>query len=149
MNDIQDKENIYTTATTAVIKRQESLSAATEQVTQIKEEYLRNVVHTAVLSEKVRRKKDALSKVTVFGGLGIISLILFLLNDVGSIIFIAVFAGIVWIVKKQRAEATATSYYFRKMFFSKYAYAVPANEQLKWKDGPEIQGNNTSDSADH
>ena len=59
MNDIQAKENIYNAATAAVNKQQASLSAAAAQVTQVKYTYLHNKVHTAVLSEKVRRKKDS------------------------------------------------------------------------------------------
>ena len=62
MNDIQAKENIYNTATAAVNKQQESVSAATTQVTQAQNAYLQSVVHAATLSEKTRRKKRFFNK---------------------------------------------------------------------------------------
>ena len=146
MNDIQAKENIYNAATAAVIERQESLSAATEQVTQIKEAYLRSMVHTAVLSEKARRKKDSLAKTIVRCSLGIITLISFMFSSFGGIM--VAFASIAWLATQKGSQDASAGYYFRKNFFSEYAHAIPANEQLKWKGGPVIQENNNDDSAD-
>lgn len=148
MNDIQAKENIYNAATAAVNKQQKNLSAAAEQVTQVKNTYLHNVVHTAVLSEKVRRKKDLLSKLIIWVGAGIIGLILLLINIVIGIVFIAVAAGIAWVVKQQTGDAKVANYNDRKAFFSKYAYAVPAEEQLKWKNGDISCANNPAKSVD-
>lgn len=148
MNDIQAKENIYNAATAAVNKQQENLSAAAAQVTQVKYTYLHNMVHTAVLSEKVRRKKDSLSKLIIWGGAGILGLILLLINIVIGIVFIAVVAGIAWLVKQQTGDTKVVNYNNRKAFFSKYAYAVPADEQLKWKHGDISYANNTTKSVD-
>lgn len=146
MNDIQTKENIYNAATAAVNKQQENISAAARQATQIKDAYLHNMVHTAVLSEKVRRKKDSLSKLIILGSSGIIGLILLLINIIIGIVFIAVAAGIAWLVKQLTGDAKVANYNNRKAFFSKYAYAVYADEQLKWKNGDISYANNTTES---
>ena len=148
MNDIQAKENIYNTATAAVNKQQESISATTTQVTQAQNAYLQSVVHAATLSEKSRRKKDSLFNLVVFGSLGILALILLIINIVVGIIFVCVVGGIVWIVKQLTRDDCVVNYNNRKAFFSKYAHAVPANEQLKWKNGSVSYSGNTSYVSD-
>lgn len=134
MNDIQAKENIYNSATAAVNKQQESISAVTTQVTQVQNAYLQGVVRVATLSEKTRRKKDSLINLTVFGGSGVLGLILLLINPVVGILFLCAVGGIVWIVKRQTRDERVANYNNRKDFFLKYAHAVPVNEQLKWKN---------------
>lgn len=148
MNDIQAKENIYNTATAAVNKQQESVSAASTQVTQAQNAYLQSVVRAATLSEKTRRKKDSLINLAVFGGSGILALILMLINVIVGILFICAVGGITWLVKRRTGDESVANYNNRKSFFSKYAHAVPANEQLKWKNGTVSYSGNTSYVSD-
>lgn len=148
MNDIQAKENIYTAATAAVNKQEESVSAATTQVTQAQNAYLQSVVRAATLSEKTRRKKDSLVNLAVYGGSAVIALILLLINVVVGILFIVAVGVIAWIVKQQTSDESVANYNNRKAFFSKYAHAVPANEQLKWKNGSVSYSGSTSYTAD-
>ena len=76
MNDIQAKENAYTVATTAVQKQNENLKNAHDQLVQAQNFYLQSVIHAAVLSEKSKRKKDALTNLIVWGCFVVLSLIL-------------------------------------------------------------------------
>lgn len=148
MNDIQAKENIYNATTAAVKKQEESLSAAAAQVDQVKYIYLHNMVHTAVLSEKDRRKKDLLAKLIALGISAIIGLILFLINNVAGIVFIAIVTFIGAFVKQRTGGAKVANYNNRKAFFSKYADAVSADEQLKWKNESASYTDDTNDSTD-
>ncbi len=148
MNDIQAKENIYNATTATVKKQEESLSAVAAQVAQAKYIYLCNMVHTAVLSEKARRKKDLLAKLIVLGISAIIGLILFLINNVAGIVFIAIVTIIAAFVKHRTGDAKVANYNNRKAFFSKYADAISADEQLKWKNEPVSYTGDTNDSTD-
>ena len=148
MNDIQAKENIYNTVTAAVNKQQERLSTVTTQVEQTQNAYLQSVVRAAILSEKLRRKKDFLIGFIVYGGFAAISLITLLINIVAGILFIAVVGCIAWVAKEQSSDESVVNYNNRKAFFSKYAYAVPANEQLKWKNGSVSYSGGTSNTVD-
>ena len=116
MNDIQSKENMYNTATAAVNKQQESVSAATTQVTQTQNAYLQSVVHAVTLSEKTRRKKDSLVNLAAYGGSAVIGLILLLINVVVGILFIVAVGGITWLVKQQTGDESVANYNNRKAF---------------------------------
>lgn len=148
MNDIQAKENIYNAATAAVKKQEESVSAATTQVTQAQNVYLQSVIRAATLSEKTRRKKDSLVNLAVCGCSAVIGLILLVINVVVGILFIIAVGGIAWVVKQQTGDDSAVNYNNRKAFFSKYALAVPANEQLKWKNRSVSYSGSTSNTAE-
>ena len=144
MNDIN-------VAKAAVDKQKESLSAAAKKVEQAKSAYLQSMVHTAVLNEKLRRKKDSLAKLLVWGGAGIIGLILFAIHMVAGILFIAVVAGMLCMGGGETVEDKAANDNGRKEFFSKYASAISAKDadQIGWKNEPVSSADNTNDSEDN
>lgn len=134
MNDIQEKENIYNATTKTANKQQEAVNLAKHQVNKKKEEYLQSVIRAATLDEKLRRRKDLLTYLLIFGVVGILALILLLVDNVIGIIFIIVATIIVWAIKQRFGDDIAEDYKERRAFFKKYAKSIPANEQLKWKD---------------
>lgn len=134
MNDIQTKENIYISATTAVEKQKSNKDNAESQLLNIKNVYLQNVVQTALHKEKLKRKKDLLTNLVTYGGSALLAILLLLINIVVGILFIIV-VGLVFFALNQNNDEKTAKYNNRREFFAKYAKSVPANENLKWKTG--------------
>ena len=136
MDDIQEKEKIYNAATAAVNTQEEKVSATAIWATQTKDAYLQSIVHAAVLSEKIRRKRDSLIKRMVYAIVIAISLLLLLVNDIIAALFVAAVLGISWIIKWMNSNEDAVNYNIRRAFFSKYSRGIPEAERLKWKNIP-------------
>ena len=136
MDDIQEKEKIYNAATAAVNTQEEKVSATAIWATQTKDAYLQSIVHAAVLSEKIRRKRDSLIKRMVYAIVIAISLLLLLVNDIIAALFVAAVLGISWIIKWMNSNEDAVNYNNRRAFFSKYFRGIPEAERLKWKNIP-------------
>ena len=114
MDDIQEKEKIYNAATAAVNTQEEKVSATAIWATQTKDAYLQSIVHAAVLSEKIRRKRDSLIKRMVYAIVIAISLLLLLVNDIIAALFVAAVLGISWIIKWMNSNEDAVNYNIRR-----------------------------------
>ena len=134
MNDIQVKQNIYNTAVNAVNQQQKKYADSLNQLTQAKNAYLSNVVHTATIKEKAERKKDVLYNLLVWGSLGLLTLILLITNVIIGIVFVVCVGMIVWLIKQQTSDKRSVAYNNRRSFFIKYSDYIPANERMKWKN---------------
>lgn len=136
MSEIQEKKNACEAAAAAEEKQQAQANAAKNAVDNAIDTYLQSAVHTAVLSEKLRRKKDSEIVLSVWLICFLAALVFYIFFGIAGA---AAFAGlallITWIVKDQTSDEKDRNYYNRKGFFSRYAFAVPADEQLPWKDG--------------
>lgn len=128
MNDIQTKENIYSSSCAAVEKQQHDLAIAQNNTLQMKNMYREAVVHVAIESEKLRRKKDSLVLLIILGAIGIIELILLLINlGVGILVLIGI--GVAIYMIKSDNQKDSTNYQNRKEFFMKYQIY-----DFKWKN---------------
>lgn len=112
------------------------VSATAIWATQTKDAYLQSIVHAAVLSEKIRRKRDSLIKRMVYAIVIAINLLLLLVNDIIAALFVAAVLGISWIIKWMNSNEDAVNYNNRRAFFSKYSRGIPEAERLKWKNIP-------------
>lgn len=148
MNDIQARENACKNAKTAVDEQQKKLSKAIMSTRESQNAYLQGVIRVATLSEKTRRKKYFLFNLVTYGGSVLLSLILLLINVCIGILFVAAVVFTIWIVKFKTGDANKANYDRRKTFFLKYAYAIPADEHIKWKNGSISYTANTNNSAD-
>ena len=134
MNDIQTKQNIYSTAVNAVEQQQKKFADSLNQLTQAKNTYLSNVVHTATLKEKAKRKKDVLYNLLVWGTLSFLALILLIIDVIIGVVFIVAVVVIACIVQQKTSDKKSAAYNNRRSFFIKYEDYIPANERLKWKN---------------
>ena len=133
MNDIQTKENIYSSSCAAVEKQQYDLTVAQNNAVQMQNMYREAVVHVAIESEKLRRKKDSLVMLVTLGIVAVVGLILLLINSGVGAFFIIGVGVAVFLIKNNNQEKDAANYQSRKNFFMKYFRNVPAAGEIKWK----------------
>lgn len=134
MNEIQEKENILAAASASAESRLANVKAAQRQVRKRQIQFQQAVVDAGLASEKLRRKRNFLVTLIGMSTFAAASLIAFLINLTGGILFFSIVGIVALLWQNNNAEANKIEYYKRRDFFARYAHVVPAGETLKWKD---------------
>ena len=141
MNDIETKVNAHNAAKQAVARQNTNVANSNNAILQAQNQYLQSVIHTATLNERVRRKKDTLQGLIVWGSLVVIWLITLLINPIIGWVFFGLVGVIAYAIHYNTKEQKAVAYNRRKEFFEKYAGSITPADQLKWKNGSVVYTN--------
>lgn len=144
MNDIETKANAHNAAKQAVARQNTNVANSNNAILQAQNQYLQAVIHTATLNERVRRKKDSLQSLIVWGSLVVIWLIALLINPIVGWVFFGLVGVIAYAIHYNTKDQKAVAYGRRKEFFEKYAGSIASADQLKWKNGAVVYTNNSA-----
>ena len=141
MNDIETKVNAHNAAKQAVARQSANIANSNNVILQAQNQYLQSVIHTATLNERVRRKKDRLQGLIIWGSLVVIWLITLMMNPIVGLVFFGLVAIIAYAIHHNTKDQKALAYSHRKEFFEKYAGSIAPADQLKWKNGAIVYTN--------
>ena len=133
MNDIETKVHAHNAAKAAVARQNANVANSNNAILQAQNQYLQSVIHTATLNERVRRKKDRLQRLIIWGSLVVIWLITLQINTIIGWVFFGLVGVIAYAIHYNTKDQKAVAYCRRKEFFEKYAGSIAPADQLKWK----------------